>query len=109
MTVAERLAALRRESGLSRAELARRSGLTTMTIFNVETGRTEPSFRTACAIAKGLTVPVQALCAPEVTTGQVADSNGASGSTQPQGASVRTGASMRHPGRSATKKTTQKG
>ena len=55
---------LRLERFLSQAELARESGLHTITISRLETGRAKPSSRTVRALARSLGVPLGELATP---------------------------------------------
>jgi transcriptional regulator with XRE-family HTH domain len=50
---------------LSQAELARRSGVHTLTITRLETGRTAPSTRTVRALAHALAISPAELATPE--------------------------------------------
>jgi len=50
---------------LSQAELARRSGLHTLTISRLEAGRVKPSTRTVRALADALSIPPGELATPE--------------------------------------------
>lgn len=53
-----RLKELRESAALSKAELARRAGITERTIRNIESGVYEPSMPTARKLAKALGVPL---------------------------------------------------
>lgn len=53
--------ALRETRGLTQEELAREAGVTTATVYRVESGRTDPSERTRCRIADVLGVPAEEL------------------------------------------------
>ncbi|MFQ5933634.1 MAG: helix-turn-helix domain-containing protein, partial [Dehalococcoidia bacterium] len=57
----ERLGRLRREKGLSQAELAKRSGIARVTIARIETGEQSPRYETIIALAKGLDLSVNRL------------------------------------------------
>jgi transcriptional regulator with XRE-family HTH domain len=50
---------------LSQAELARQSGLHTLTISRLEAGRVKPSTRTVRALAGALSTPPSELATPE--------------------------------------------
>ena len=53
---------LRRQMGIGYRELAKRTGLTERQILLIESGRTrDPRLSTMCAIAKGLSIPVEQL------------------------------------------------
>ena len=52
---------LRRERGLSQEGLARKAGVTKLTIINIETGRTKPRSGTIAKIALALGVPADHL------------------------------------------------
>jgi transcriptional regulator with XRE-family HTH domain len=56
MPFSENLRRLRLERFLSQAELARQSGLHTITISRLEAGRAKPSSRTVRALARSLAV-----------------------------------------------------
>ena len=56
---------LRLASFLSQAELARQSGLHTLTISRLETGRARPSTRTVRALAEALGIAPSELATPE--------------------------------------------
>lgn len=56
-----RVRSLREASGLTRTDLARKSGVTKDTIRSIETGRTRTNIVTAEALAEGLAVPLSAL------------------------------------------------
>jgi transcriptional regulator with XRE-family HTH domain len=57
-TVTRRIAAGRREAGLSLDELASRSGVSKGTLVQIEQGRANPSLSTLCRLAVGLGVSV---------------------------------------------------
>lgn len=62
MTFGEALTTLMEQSGMTAAELARRSGVRKSTINELVKGRSkEPTFSKAKALAKGLDVPIQVL------------------------------------------------
>ena len=65
MPFAQNLRRLRLAQFLSQAELARRSGLHTLTISRLETGRVKPSTRTVRALAITLSVTPGELATPE--------------------------------------------
>lgn len=54
--MAERLRGCREEAGLSRRELAERSGVPERSIVNLERGEWEPSLNAATSLAKALGV-----------------------------------------------------
>lgn len=56
-----RVRSLREARGLTRTDLARKSGVTKDTIRSIETGRTRTNIVTAEALAEGLAVPLSAL------------------------------------------------
>ena len=56
-----RMRSLREARGLTRTDLARKSGVTKDTIRSIETGRTRTNIVTAEALAEGLAVPLSAL------------------------------------------------
>lgn len=63
---AHRLARLRRASGLTQEEIARRAGLATVTVSKLEEGRVaDPKSSTLSRIAKVLGCTVGQLMAPE--------------------------------------------
>jgi transcriptional regulator with XRE-family HTH domain len=64
MPFAENLRQLRLERFLSQAELARRTGLHTLTISRLEAARVKPSTRTVRALADGLGVTPAELATP---------------------------------------------
>lgn len=69
----EKITALRRQMGLSMAELARRAGIKQPTVWAIETGKTkQPEARTMQAIAEVLGVPYNVLVAGRRTTKQAA-------------------------------------
>jgi transcriptional regulator with XRE-family HTH domain len=61
----ENLRRIRLGQFLSQAELARRSGVHTLTITRLETGRTAPSTRTVRALAHALRISPSELATPE--------------------------------------------
>jgi transcriptional regulator with XRE-family HTH domain len=61
----ENLRRIRLAHFLSQAELARRSGVHTLTITRLESGRTAPSTRTVRALAEALGIPPGDLASPE--------------------------------------------
>jgi transcriptional regulator with XRE-family HTH domain len=61
---AENLRRLRLEQFLSQAELARRSGLHTLTVTRLESSATAPTTRTVRALAAALGVEPRQLAAP---------------------------------------------
>lgn len=65
MPFAQNLRRLRLAQFLSQAELARRSGLHSLTISRLETGRVKPSTRTVRALAITLSVTPGELATPE--------------------------------------------
>jgi transcriptional regulator with XRE-family HTH domain len=75
---------LRLTSFLSQAELARQSGLHTLTISRLEGGRTKPASRTVRALAEALGVPPAELARPE----EVAEADKGSIHSQPGQAPV---------------------
>lgn len=56
-----RVRSLREARGLTRTDLARKSGVTKDTIRSIETGRTRTNIVTAEALAEGLAVPLSTL------------------------------------------------
>lgn len=56
-----RVRSLREARGLTRTDLARKSGVTKDTIRSIETGRTRTNIVTAEALAEGFAVPLSAL------------------------------------------------
>lgn len=56
-----RVRSLREARGLTRTDLARKSGVTKDTIRSIETGRTRTNIITAGALAEGLAVPLSSL------------------------------------------------
>jgi transcriptional regulator with XRE-family HTH domain len=64
MPFSQNLRRLRLERFLSQAELARQSGLHTITISRLEAGRAKPSIRTVRALAKSLAVTPGELATP---------------------------------------------
>ena len=62
---------LRLDHFLSQAELARQSGLHTLTISRLEAGRAKPSTRTVRALADALSIPPSELATP----GEVAEAD----------------------------------
>ena len=64
MVFSETLRRLRLEHFFSQAELARRSGVHSLTITRLETGRTAPSTRTVRALAEALGVKPGELATP---------------------------------------------
>ena len=53
---------LRRQMGIGYRELAKRTGLTPRQILLIESGRArDPRLSTMCAIAQGLSIPVEQL------------------------------------------------
>lgn len=56
-----RMRSLREARGLTRTDLARKSGVTKDTIRSIETGRTRTNIVTAEALAEGLAVPLSSL------------------------------------------------
>jgi len=65
MPFPQNLRRLRLAQFLSQAELARRSGLHTLTISRLEAGRAKPSTRTVRALADALGIPPGELATPE--------------------------------------------
>lgn len=65
MDFPQNLRRLRLERFLSQAELARQSGLHTITISRLEAGRAKPSTRTVRALAKSLAVTPGELATPD--------------------------------------------
>jgi len=65
MPFSQNLRRLRLERFLSQAELARQSGLHTITISRLEAGRAKPSTRTVRGLAKSLAVTPGELATPE--------------------------------------------
>lgn len=65
MPFPENLRRIRLSQFLSQAELARRSGVHTLTITRLETGRTAPSTRTVRALADALGISPANLATPE--------------------------------------------
>ena len=65
MSFPHNLRRLRLAHFLSQAELARQSGLHTLTISRLEVGRVKPSTRTVRALAEALTIPPSELATPE--------------------------------------------
>lgn len=65
MPFRDNLRRLRLAQFLSQAELARRSGLHTLTISRLEAGRVKPSTRTVRALADALGIPPGELATPE--------------------------------------------
>lgn len=61
MTAASPLQALRLERNLTRAELARRLGVSSRTVRAMETGGYAPSVTLACRVARELGRPVETL------------------------------------------------
>lgn len=57
----ERLLFLRRRRGLLMIQVARRAGIRPHTLYYLEVGESQPSFRTAIALAQALAVPVSIL------------------------------------------------
>jgi transcriptional regulator with XRE-family HTH domain len=64
MPFSQNLRRLRLEHFLSQAELARQSGLHTITISRLEAGRAKPSTRTVRALAQSLAVTPSELAKP---------------------------------------------
>lgn len=64
------LAAHRRRSGLTQAQLAEMSGLSVDMIAKVETGTASPSFRTVDAVASALEVDVAELFTTQLPSGR---------------------------------------
>ena len=62
-TLARELRRLREESGLSKAELSNRSGITRQAIRMIENGDRTPSVATLWLIAEGLGVPASRILA----------------------------------------------
>lgn len=56
-----RMRSLREARGLTRTDLARKSGVAKDTIRSIETGRTRTNIVTAEALAEGLAMPLSAL------------------------------------------------
>ena len=56
MAFCDRLKAIRAEKGLSQSELAKEAGMTTAGIAQLEQGRNQPSWESACAVADALGV-----------------------------------------------------
>jgi transcriptional regulator with XRE-family HTH domain len=65
MPFPQNLRRLRLAHFLSQAELARQSGLHTLTISRLEAGRTKPSTRTVRALAEALAITPRELATPE--------------------------------------------
>ena len=65
MSFFQNLRRLRLARFLSQAELARQSGLHTLTISRLEAGRAKPSTRTVRALAQSLAVTPSELAMPE--------------------------------------------
>ena len=65
MPFSQNLRRLRLERFLSQAELARQSGLHTITISRLEAGRAKPSTRTVRSLARFLAVTPGELATPE--------------------------------------------
>jgi transcriptional regulator with XRE-family HTH domain len=65
MPFPQNLRRLRLARFLSQAELARQSGLHTLTISRLETGRVRPSTRTVRALAESLAVTPAELATPD--------------------------------------------
>jgi len=63
-----RLRELREERGISREDLAERSGIGEGTIRDLEQGRTHPAWKTVVALAEGLGVSVEAFTTPPADT-----------------------------------------
>jgi transcriptional regulator with XRE-family HTH domain len=59
--LANRLRERREAAGLSRMELATRSGVTRQTIWNIETGRAQPETATIFRLAQALEEPWSSL------------------------------------------------
>lgn len=57
----ERLKRLRREAGLSQEVLAKRSGISRVTIARLEAGEQDPHYATLRALARGLGLPLERL------------------------------------------------
>lgn len=56
MTIGERIAAARKEAGLTQAELGKKLGVTQQMITQIEKGRRNPKTETICKIAEALDV-----------------------------------------------------
>jgi transcriptional regulator with XRE-family HTH domain len=65
MPFSQNLRRLRLARFLSQAELARQSGLHTLTISRLEAGRAKPSTRSVRALAHSLAIPPGELATPE--------------------------------------------
>ena len=65
MSFPDNLRRLRLAHFLSQAELARQSGLHTLTISRLEAARVKPSTRTVRALAEALSIPPSDLATPE--------------------------------------------
>jgi len=50
---------IRNKYGMSASELARRSGVHRMTIYNIEEGKVNPSLETAHSISLALNMPIE--------------------------------------------------
>jgi DNA-binding XRE family transcriptional regulator len=57
----KRLQRLRREVGLSQEELAKRAGISRVTIARIETGEQSPRYEALIALAKSLQIPLDRL------------------------------------------------
>jgi len=57
----ERLKRLRGEAGLTQETLAKRSGVSRVTIARLEAGEQDPHYETLCALARGLGLPLERL------------------------------------------------
>lgn len=68
MTVAEQLATIRKQKGLSQAKLARETGLSASTIAMYETNRRSPDLDTLQRLARALDVETKALAGPSATS-----------------------------------------
>ncbi|MCI0456762.1 MAG: helix-turn-helix domain-containing protein [Gemmataceae bacterium] len=60
MTFGSALKRLREAAGLSQMDLASRAGLNLFTVSKIEQGTRDPSWATACALAKALGVSLDA-------------------------------------------------
>ena len=63
--IVEKLIALRKKKGLSQAEFAELCGISQAALSKIEIGLTLPTFRTVCAIASGLGIPLTSLLSSE--------------------------------------------
>lgn len=68
VTVAEQLATIRKQKGLSQAKLARETGLSASTIAMYETNRRSPDLATLKRLARALDVETEALAGQSATS-----------------------------------------